>query len=440
MEPAETGFGARLLTAALGGVGSWNRQWRPEAPRTKLDQELKNDGDVEPDMPTYQEMLEQKRASVREVDARESARLREQGAILVDVREQDEVDQGIIPGAVHIPRGFLEMRIEETIRDRDTPVVLYCAGGVRSIFGAEALTELGYRDVASMAGGFSGWKAAGLPWRVPQTLNADQRRRYSRHLLIPEVGEEGQRKLLDAKVLLVGAGGLGSPAALYLAAAGVGTLGVVDADIVDDSNLQRQVIHTTDRVGMPKVESAQLAIQALNPDVNVVKHETRLDQRNVLDIFAGYDVILDGTDNFATRYLINDACVLLDKPNAHGSIFRFEGQATTFIPHQGPCYRCLFPTPPPPELAPSCAEAGVLGLLPGTIGLIQATETAKLILGIGEPLVGRLLTYDALEMEFRELRLTRDPECPMCGPGAPTSLDEIEYTDVGCLIPALAVH
>lgn len=391
-------------------------------------------------MPTYQEMLEQKRASVREVDARESARLREQGAILVDIREQDEVDQGIIPGAIHIPRGFLEMRIEETIRDRDTPVVVYCAGGVRSIFGAEALTDLGYRDVASMAGGFSGWKAAGLPWRVPQSLTPDQRRRYSRHLLIPEVGEEGQRKLLDAKVLLVGAGGLGSPAALYLAAAGVGTLGVVDADIVDDSNLQRQVIHTTERVGMPKVESARIAIQALNPDVNVVKHQTRLDQSNVLDIFADYDVILDGTDNFATRYLINDACVLLDKPNAHGSIFRFEGQATTFVPHQGPCYRCLFPTPPPPELAPSCAEAGVLGLLPGTIGLIQATETAKLILGIGEPLVGRLLTYDALEMEFRELRLTRDPECPMCGPGAPTSLDEIEYTDVGCLIPALAVH
>ena len=391
-------------------------------------------------MPTYQEMLEQKRASVREVDAGESARLREQGAILVDVREQDEVDQGIIPGAIHIPRGFLEMRIEETIRDRDTPVVVYCAGGVRSIFGAEALSDLGYRDVASMAGGFSGWKAAGLPWRVPQSLTPDQRRRYSRHLLIPEVGEEGQRKLLDAKVLLVGAGGLGSPAALYLAAAGVGTLGVVDADIVDDSNLQRQVIHTTERVGMAKVESARIAIEALNPDVTVVKHETRLDQSNVLDIFADYDVILDGTDNFATRYLINDACVLLDKPNAHGSIFRFEGQATTFVPHQGPCYRCLFPTPPPPELAPSCAEAGVLGLLPGTIGIIQATEAAKLILGIGEPLVGRLLTYDALEMEFRELRLTRDPECPMCGPSAPTTLDEIEYTDVGCLIPALAAH
>jgi molybdopterin/thiamine biosynthesis adenylyltransferase/rhodanese-related sulfurtransferase len=408
--------------------------------RFKLDQELKNITDRESNMPTYQEMLEQKRASVRELDARESARLREQGAILVDVREQDEVEQGIIPGAVHIPRGYLEMRIEEAVRDHDTPVIVYCAGGVRSIFGAEALSELGYRDVASMAGGFTGWKASGLPWSVPKSLTPDQRRRYSRHLLIPEVGEEGQRKLLDAKVLLVGAGGLGSPAALYLAAAGVGTLGIVDADIVDDSNLQRQVVHTTERVGMPKVESARVAIEALNPDVHVVKHETRLDQSNVLDIFSGYDVILDGTDNFATRYLINDACVLLNKPNAHGSIFRFEGQATTFIPHEGPCYRCLFPTPPPPELAPSCAEAGVLGLLPGTIGIIQATETTKLILGIGEPLVGRLLTYDALEMEFRELRLSRDPECPMCGPGAPTSLDDIEYTDVGCLIPALAVH
>src|SRR5687768_9076767 len=242
-------------------------------------------------MPTYQEILEQKRAGVREVDVRESARLREQGAVLLDIREQDEVDQGIIPGAVHIPRGFLEMRIEEAVRDHDTPVIVYCAGGVRSVFGAEALIELGYRDVASMAGGFSGWKSSGLPWRIPQSLTPDQRRRYSRHLLIPEVGEEGQRKLLDAKVLLVGAGGLGSPAALYLAAAGVGTLGIVDADIVDDSNLQRQVVHTTDRLGIPKAESARIAIESLNPDVKVVKHETRLDKSNVLDIFAQYDII-----------------------------------------------------------------------------------------------------------------------------------------------------
>ena len=389
-------------------------------------------------MPSYQEVLEQKRTLVREADPRESLRLREHGALFVDVREQDEFEQGTIPGALHIPRGFLEMRIEEAVRDHETPLVLYCAGGVRSLFGAESLLQLGYTNVVSMSGGFNGWKSAGLPWRTPQTLTADQRRRYSRHLLIPEVGEVGQQKLLAAKVLLVGAGGLGSPAALYLAAAGVGTLGIVDADIVDDSNLQRQIIHTTERLGIAKVESARLAIEALNPDVKVVKHELRLNQQNVLEIFSGYDIILDGTDNFATRYLINDACVLLGKPNAHGSIFRFEGQATTFIPGEGPCYRCLFPTPPPPELAPSCAEAGVLGLLPGTIGIIQATEVSKLILGIGQPLVGRLLTYDALEMEFRELRLSRDPECPMCGPGAPTSLDDIEYTDVGCLIPALA--
>lgn len=388
-------------------------------------------------MPTYQELLEGTRDRIREADARKSASLREQGAVLVDVREQDEVDQGIVPGAIHIPRGFLEMRIEDAVRDRETPIVVYCAGGVRSAFAAEALGELGYRNVVSMAGGFSAWKAAGLPWRTPQTLSPDQRRRYSRHLLIPEVGEEGQRKLLDAKVLLVGAGGLGSPAALYLAAAGVGTLGIVDADVVDDSNLQRQVLHSSERIGQPKVESARQAILALNPDVSVIAHEVRLDKENVLDIFVDYDIILDGTDNFATRYLINDACVLLNKPNAHGSIFRFEGQATTFVPYVGPCYRCLFPTPPPPELAPSCAEAGVLGLLPGTVGIIQATEVAKLILSIGEPLIGRLLTYDALEMEFRELRLSRDPECPMCGPGAPTSLEDIEYSDVGCRIPAL---
>jgi molybdopterin/thiamine biosynthesis adenylyltransferase len=318
-------------------------------------------------------------------------------------------------------------------------VVLFCAAGVRSLFAAKTLLEMGYQEPVSVAGGFGAWKNAGLPWSMPQLLTADQRRRYSRHLLIPEVGEPGQHRLLEAKVLLVGAGGLGSPAALYLAAAGVGTLGVVDADAVDDSNLQRQVLHTTDRIGMPKVESARLTINGINPDVQVIAHETRLTKENVLEIFGGYDIILDGTDNFATRYLINDACVLLGKPNVHGSIFRFEGQATTFVAHEGPCYRCLFPEPPPPELAPSCAEAGVLGLLPGTIGLVQATEVAKLILGIGRPLIGRMLTYDALEMEFRELRLRRDPECPMCGPGAPTSLDDIEYTDVACMIPAFAM-
>lgn len=382
-----------------------------------------------------QDLLAQAKTDIQEVDVHEAERLIRLGAIPLDVREQDEVDQGVLPGAVHIPRGFLEFRIETTVPDRTRPIAVYCAGGVRSVFAAKTLQELGYTDVVSVAGGFNGWKGAGLPWSVPKSLTPDQRRRYSRHLLIPEVGEVGQQKLLEAKVLLVGAGGLGSPAALYLAAAGVGTMGVVDADTVDDSNLQRQVIHTTERLGMPKTESARLTIQALNPDVNVIEHRTHLDKSNVLEIFGQYDVILDGTDNFATRYLINDATVLLDKPNVHGSIFRFEGQATTFIPHDGPCYRCLFPTPPPPELAPSCAEAGVLGLLPGTIGLIQATEVAKLILGVGEPLKGRLLLYDALGTEFRELRLKRDPTCPMCGPNAPTSLDDIEYSDVACPIP-----
>ncbi len=389
---------------------------------------------------TYRDLFERTRAEIREVDALEASKLIETaGAAVLDVREQDEVDQGVVTGAVHIPRGFLEMRAEETIRDKAQPVVVYCAGGVRSAFAAKALQDLGYRDVVSLAGGFTAWKGAGQPWEMPQSLSPDQRRRYSRHLLIPEVGEAGQQKLLAAKVLLVGAGGLGSPAALYLAAAGVGTLGVVDADTVDDSNLQRQVIHTTDRIGMSKVESARLTIEALNPDVTVIGHEERLTKENILDIFAPYDIILDGTDNFATRYLINDACVLLGKPNIHGSIFRFEGQATTFIAGEGPCYRCLFPEPPPPEMAPNCAEAGVLGLLPGTIGLIQATDVAKLILGVGEPLVGRLMTYDALTTSFRELKLRRDPTCPMCGPDAPGSLDEIEYSDVTCAIPVAAM-
>ena len=389
-------------------------------------------------MTTYHDLLESAKTAIREASPAEADALRRAGALVVDVREQDEVDQGAISGSVHIPRGYLEMRIEEAERDRDRPVVLYCAGGARSAFAAQALQVMGYRDVVSLEGGFGAWKTAGLPWGVPRALTPEQRRRYSRHLLIPEVGEAGQRKLLDARVLLVGAGGLGSPAALYLAAAGVGTLGIVDADTVDESNLQRQVIHATARLGMPKVESARLAIEALNPDVRVETHETRLTKENVLDLIGQYDVVLDGTDNFASRYLINDACVLLGKPNVHGSIFRFEGQATTFVAGEGPCYRCLFPTPPPPELAPSCAEAGVLGLLPGTIGIIQATEVAKLVLGIGEPLIGRLLTYDALTTEFRELRLARDPDCPICGSAAPGTLDEIEYTDVACLIPALA--
>lgn len=389
---------------------------------------------------SHRELLDRVRAEIREIDSDEAERWIGSGALLLDVRERDEVEQGAIPDALHIPRGFLELRVEDAVPDRDRPLMVFCAGGTRSALAAKTLAELGYREVASLRGGFNAWKTAGKPWAIPRGLSDEQRRRYSRHLLIPEVGEVGQQKLLDARVLLVGAGGLGSPAALYLAAAGVGTIGIVDGDVVDDSNLQRQVVHTTDRIGVSKVESARQAIVALNPDVTVVGHETRLTKENVLDILADYDVVLDGSDNFATRYLINDACVLLDKQNVHGSIFRFEGQATVFKPGEGPCYRCLFPSPPPPELAPSCAEAGVLGLLPGTIGIIQATEVVKLILGIGEPLIGRLLTYDALTMEFHHLNLSRDPLCPMCGPDGPSSLAEIEYDDVGCAIrlPAVA--
>ncbi|MGI8476338.1 MAG: molybdopterin-synthase adenylyltransferase MoeB [Thermomicrobiales bacterium] len=387
----------------------------------------------------YRDLFDRTKSAIREVDVPGArAMIAGREAVAVDLREQDEVDQGALPGSIHIPRGFLEMRIEEAVRDKERHVVVYCAGGTRSAFAAKALQELGYTDVVSLAEGFGAWKSAGEDWELPKSLSPEQRRRSSRNLLIPEVGEAGQHKLLAARVLLVGAGGLGSPAAFYLAAAGVGTLGIVDADTVDESNLQRQILHITERVGMAKVESAKLTIQALNPDVEVVAHEVRLDKGNVLALFADYDIILDGTDNFATRYLINDACVLLRKANVHGSIFRFEGQATTFMAGVGRCYRCLFPEPPPPELAPSCAEAGVLGLLPGTVGLIQATEVAKLILGIGEPLIGRMLTYDALSMSFRELKLRRDPHCPMCGPDAPSTLDDIEYSDVACMIPGLA--
>ncbi len=391
-------------------------------------------------MPTvYQELLERTKASIQEVDAVEAQDQLARGALPLDVREPDEVEQGHLPGALAIPRGFLEARIEAAVPDKARPLLVYCAGGARSAFAAKTLQDLGYQQVVSLAGGFAAWKAAGLPWVVPPRWSAAQRRRYSRHFLLPEVGEAGQQTLLGARVLLVGAGGLGSPAGLYLAAAGVGTLGIVDDDVVDESNLQRQVLHTTERIGHPKVESAKQTITALNPDVNVVLHPTRLSKENVLELVGQYDIVLDGSDNFATRYLINDACVLLGKPNVHGSIFRFEGQASTFVAGQGPCYRCLFPEPPPPDLAPNCAEAGVLGVLPGVIGVIQATEVIKLILGIGEPLIGRLLTYDALGATFRELKLHRDPDCPMCGPNAPTSLDEIEYTEVSCAVPSLTL-
>jgi molybdopterin/thiamine biosynthesis adenylyltransferase/rhodanese-related sulfurtransferase len=393
-------------------------------------------------MPTFRDLLAQTKSGIAETNvagARELIDSRKPA--ILDVREDDEVADGTIPGATHIPRGYLELRVEQVVPDKDQPVLVYCAGGTRSALAAKSLEELGYTDVISLDGGFNAWKDAGEPWVKPEaSLSQDQRRRYSRHLLIPNIGEAGQRALLDAKVLLVGAGGLGSPAALYLAAAGVGTIGVVDADAVDASNLQRQVIHTMGRLGMSKVESASQAITALNPDVTVIPHRERLTRDNAFRIISGYDVVLDGTDNFATRYLINDVCVLLKKPNVHGSIFRFDGQSTTFDPRSedSPCYRCLFPEPPPPELAPNCAEAGVLGVLPGMIGMVQATEVVKLILGIGEPLVGRLLTYDALTMTFRALKIGRDPECPICGPSAPDSIDDIEYTELTCAIPVHA--
>jgi len=357
-----------------------------------------------------------------------------QEIVLVDVREKHEWNEGHIPGAVHVPRGYLELQVEEAVPDKDKTVVLYCAGGVRSLMAGATLQQMGYKNVVSMAGGFGAWKGNGYSFVQPRTMNEAQAKRYSRHLLIPEVGEEGQFKLLDSRVLLIGAGGLGSPAAYYLAAAGVGTIGIIDADVVDDSNLQRQILHNTQRIGQYKAESARETIEALNPDVKVITHIERLDESNVARIIADYDVILDGTDNFPTRYLLNDAALIANKPVVHGSVFRFEGQLTVFKPYEGPCYRCLYPEPPPMALAPSCAEAGVLGVLPGIIGILQATETIKLLLGIGDPLVGRMMTYDALAGEFNELRLFRDPKCAACGEnGHPENLPT--YADV-CAIPA----
>jgi molybdopterin/thiamine biosynthesis adenylyltransferase/rhodanese-related sulfurtransferase len=336
---------------------------------------------------------------------------------LVDVRERDEVKAGFIPGAVNLPRGFLEMQAEQRLPDRNAEILVYCAGGVRSAFAAKTLMELGYSNVTSLNPGFVRWKDLGFPVEIPVALSDAQRDRYSRHLLLPEVGELGQKKLLESRILLLGAGGLGAPAALYLAAAGVGTLGLVDADTVDASNLQRQILHATSRLGMPKVESGKKAITDLNPDVKVEMFQERVRSDNVDRIFGQkWDVIIDGCDNFPTRYLVNDASLIHRIPVVHGSIFRFEGQVTTFAPHLGgPCYRCLYPEPPPPHLAPSCAEAGVLGVLPGLVGTLQATEAIKLILGIGDPLVGRLLTYDSLRMTFRTLKLRRDPTCAACG-------------------------
>ena len=356
----------------------------------------------------------------------------EQEIVLVDVREKHEWNEGYIPGAIHVPRGFLELQIEEAVPDKSKTVVLYCAGGVRSLMAGRTLQQMGYQNAISMSGGYGQWKNSGLPFVQPRLMTDAQARRYSRHLLIPEVGEAGQFKLLDSKVLLIGAGGLGSPAAYYLAAAGVGTIGIIDADVVDDSNLQRQILHNTSRIGEYKAESARETIEALNPDVKVVTYIERLDETNVARIIADYDLIIDGTDNFPTRYLLNDAAIIANKPVIHGSVFRFEGQLTVFKPYEGPCYRCLYPEPPPMALAPSCAEAGVLGVLPGIIGILQATEAIKLLLNIGEPLVGRMMTYDALAGEFSELRLYRDPHCPACGENAHPE-DLPTYADVCAL-------
>jgi adenylyltransferase/sulfurtransferase len=381
------------------------------------------------------ELLAAARSVVPEVTADEVHGRSRDGRVLLDVRERHEFEEGYIPGATHLSKGFLEVQIEDQVPDRSTPITVYCAGGVRSLLAAQTLQTMGYEDVESMSGGYGAWKQKGFEFVVPKLLTPEQKVRYSRHILVPEVGEEGQQKLLAAKVLLIGAGGLGAPAALYLAAAGVGTLGLLDFDTVDLSNLQRQVIHTQDRIGMAKTESARIQINALNPDVKVVEHREMLNSENARQIFEQYDIIVNGCDNFPTRYLANDVAIFTHKPLVDGGIFRFEGQVTTVLPHQSPCYRCRYPAPPPPEEAPSCAEAGVLGILPGIVGILQATEVVKLIIGHGEPLAGRLLHVDALDMKFREFRVPRDPHCPVCGEN-PTITEPIDYEGF-CLAPNL---
>lgn len=377
----------------------------------------------------YRRWIAGVRTEIEEISVSELTQLWATDFVTIDVREPEEFEQGSIPSALLIPRGQLEGAIGEHVADPETPVLLYCSVGERSALAARALNQLGYRNVRSLAEGFEGWKQSGREWTVPALLPAHQRVRYSRHLALPEVGNDGQQRLLASRVLVIGAGGLGSPAALYLAAAGVGTLGIVDYDVIDASNLQRQVLHNTDRIGRRKVDSARQTLNALNPDVRIVQFSERLTAGNVLEILDGYDVVVDGTDNFPTRYLVNDASLHVQIPVVHGSVFRFEGQASVFSPYQGPCYRCLFPEPPPPELAPSCAEAGVLGVVPGIIGSIQAAEAIKLVLGIGDPLIGRLLVYDALDQEFRTLQLRRDPACPACADQArPPRI--VEYDDL----------
>jgi molybdopterin/thiamine biosynthesis adenylyltransferase/rhodanese-related sulfurtransferase len=386
---------------------------------------------------SYRDLLREARDSIREVDPTEAELAIERGATIIDVREDSEWEEGHIPGAKHVSKSYIEQEIEGLVSDHEAPLVLYCAGGIRSLFAAQTIAGMGYSDVASMRGGFGAWKSEGRSFVQPTVLSKEQKQRYSRHLLIPEVGIEGQARLLDSKVLLIGAGGLGSPAMLYLAAAGVGTIGIVDFDVVDASNLQRQIVHTTDRVGTKKVESAAKTIAALNPDVKIVPHEVMLNDANVDALIDGYDLILDGTDTFETRYTLNDAAVKAGIPVVHASVFRFEGQITVFKPHDGPCYRCLYPTPPPPELAPGCSVAGVLGVVPGVMGLLQATEGLKVLLDIGDSLSGRLLIYDALDGTFSELQLQRDPKCPACGDGEPI----VEEVDDGVFaLPSPAVE
>jgi molybdopterin/thiamine biosynthesis adenylyltransferase/rhodanese-related sulfurtransferase len=375
-------------------------------------------------MPSGTEFIRQIKSQVTEIDPAEVSELAHEGVAIVDVRESEETESGVLPGAKHVPRGYLESRIEGVVPDRSTPVVIYCASGTRSALAAHTLQELGYEDVKSMTGGITLWKDRGYKLDVPRRFTPEQRERYSRHFLLPEIGVEGQQKLLDAKVLLLGAGGLGAPTALYLAAAGVGAIGLIDDDVVDLSNLQRQVIHNTDRLGMAKVDSAEVAMKELNPGVEVIKHQLRMDSSNIMELIEGYDVIVDGVDNFPTRYLLNDATVRLQIPVVSASILGFDGQLSVFKPYDGPCYRCLYPVPPPAELAPSCGANGVLGVLPGTMGMLQATEVIKLIVGIGEPLIGRLLLYEALGATFTELKVRRDPECPVCSRAPEDITDE----------------
>jgi adenylyltransferase/sulfurtransferase len=380
---------------------------------------------------SFQELMSEARKDVPELSAQQVNDLLSNNGkshVILDVRESDEWRQGHLAGAVPLPRGFLEIKVETAIPDKNTPIIAYCAGGVRSLLAGKMLKEMGYQHVTSMTGGYNAWKNGGFKWVQDFQYTPEQLIRYSRHFLLPEVGEDGQAKLLQARVLMVGAGGLGSPSAYYLAAAGVGTIGIIDNDVVDISNLQRQILHANDRVGMPKVESAKKTLEGLNPDVKVIPYQAKLTSENIMEILKEYDLVVDGCDNFPTRYLVNDACVLAGKPNVHGSIFQFEGQATVFYPGKGPCYRCLYPEPPPAEMAPSCAEAGVLGVLPGLIGTIEALEAIKIILGKGDSLIGRLLCFNTLTMEINDLKLRRDPNCPLCG-DHPTIHELIDYEE-----------